>query len=184
MFFSLNKNSRLFFCKVAKRLFIFFLISVVCCLSAAVANRAKIQLATVTDYDGGGSGDALPSEAHRITLKGNASIAPTETPTVSTISSITADELREKIREIIGKIPEFVGIQELSVKLHGIALTDCMTLPSPVAWHYPHQLHGITLTSCMALPAPVAWHCPHQLHGIARTSCMALPALIGMTDSP
>ncbi len=39
------------------------------------------------------------------------------------------------------------------VKLHGIALTDCMTLPSPVAWHYPH--------SCMALPAPVAWHCPH-----------------------
>ncbi len=27
---------------------------------------------------------------------------------------ITADELREKIREVIGKIPEFVGIQELS----------------------------------------------------------------------
>ncbi len=53
------------------------------------------------------------------------------------------------------------SVQILDVKLHGIALTSCMVLPAPIAWHYPHQLHGITLTSCMALPAPVAWHCPH-----------------------
>ncbi len=115
-----NNNSPLLFCKIAKRLFIFFLISVVCCLSIAVAtavavtNRGKIQLATAIYYGGDGSGDALPSGTHGINLQGNASTAPTATLMVSTIPSVTADELREKIREIIGKIPEFVGIQELS----------------------------------------------------------------------
>ncbi len=119
MLLNWNNNSALLFCKIAKKLFIFFLISAICCLSAAVAvaNRERIQITTATYYDGDGDGNARPDEAHRITLKVNANAsttAPTATPMVSTIPPITAHELREKIRETIGKIPEFVGIQELS----------------------------------------------------------------------